>query len=290
MRHRGERSGKGRQLDTTTASTSAMLTEVAREIGVIARGLVIAAVVLGLAILLTRLLRSLVQRRPTFGDVPVIGQTLILNAISFVIGLIACTTVLVLWGVTWSTIAAGIGLSTLAIALGMQDVLKSLAGGVVILLERPFQIGDRIRIKDLTGDVVDVRARHIVLRMDDGHVAMAPNGLLFNETYENLSRSEGYAYAVVVSNISGSPAAARDRVRAALSSVPDLHAAQVALMPDLRRAIPWMRGPQPVGAPGRQRQRAIISWNSATEETALAELARQLQVQFPDAEIIVRQR
>lgn len=267
-----------------------MLTEVAREIGVIARGLVIAAVVLGLAILLTRLLRSLVQRRPTFGDVPVIGQTLILNAISFVIGLIACTTVLVLWGVTWSTIAAGIGLSTLAIALGMQDVLKSLAGGVVILLERPFQIGDRIRIKDLTGDVVDVRARHIVLRMDDGHVAMAPNGLLFNETYENLSRSEGYAYAVVVSNIAGSPAAARDRVRAALSSVPDLHAAQVALMPDLRRAIPWMRGPQPVGAPSRQRQRAIISWNSATEETALAELARQLQVQFPDAEIIVRQR
>ncbi|MFT4041514.1 MAG: mechanosensitive ion channel [Thermomicrobiales bacterium] len=279
-------------MDTATTSSSAMLAEVAREIGVIARGLVIAAVVLGLAILLTRLLRGLVQRRPTFGDVPVIGQTLILNAISFVIGLIACTTVLVLWGVTWSTIAAGIGLSTLAIALGMQDVLKSLAGGVVILLERPFQIGDRIRIKDLTGDVVDVRARHIVLRMDDGHVAMAPNGLLFNETYENLSRTEGYAYAIVVSNITGSPAAARERIRALLSEAPELQAApEIALMPDLRRAIPWKRGPgQPSSSAGRQRQRAIISWNSDTEETALAGLARQLQVHFPEAEIVVRQR
>ena len=66
----------------------------------------------------------------------------------------------------------------------MLDVLKSLAGGVAIMLERPFDIGDKIRIKDLEGEVIDMRVRSVVLRTTAGHIAQAPNGLLFSETFE----------------------------------------------------------------------------------------------------------
>ena len=208
--------------------------------------------------------------------------------------IVACTVILGLLGASWSAIAAGIGLSTLAIALGLQDVLKSIAGGVVIILERPFEIGDRIRIRDLTGEVVDLHVRNIVLRMDDGHIAVAPNGLLFSEPFENFSRSEGYAYAIIVSNIAQPVHEAKDAINAALASDPNLYQTPEVLMQrDLRRAVPWPlrhMGASPGSWQPGQRQRAVISWNGKTEETALSDLAQTMQALFPEAEISVRRR
>ena len=274
-------------------SFAAMMQDIAREVGYVARNMAIAVVVFSLAIMLSRMVRGFIQRRPAFRELPIVGQTLTLNTVSIFIGVAACTAVLGLWGATWSAIAAGIGLSTLAIALGLQDVLKSIAGGVVIILERPFNVGDRIRIKDLTGEVVDVHVRHIVLRMDDGHIAMAPNGLLFSEPFENFSRTEGYAYAVIVSNIAQPADEAKERINDALAEVSNLHQTPDILMQwDLRLAVPWpIRHATEDGQqrPG-QRHRAVISWTSGTEETVISEVVQKLQAQFPEASITVRRR
>lgn len=275
-------------------SFGAMMEDVVREVSLVARNMAIAVVVVGVSIMMSRMVRAFIQRRATFRELPVVGQTLALNTISIFMSIIAGTAILGLWGATWSAIAAGIGLSTLAIALGLQDVLKSIAGGVVIILERPFEIGDRIRIKDLTGEVVDVHVRHIVLRMDDGHVAMAPNGLLFTEPYENFSRTGDFAYAIVVSNIACPPHEAKVRINQALEGVASLHQTPEVLMQwDLRRAVPWPL--RHVGAKEHQphtghRQRAVISWNSETEDDAIAEIVQKLQAQFPESEISVRRR
>lgn len=275
-------------------SFGAMMEDVVREVTLVARNMAVAVVVVGVSIMMSRMVRAFIQRRATFRELPIVGQTLALNTISIFISIIAGTAILGLWGATWSAIAAGIGLSTLAIALGLQDVLKSIAGGVVIILERPFEIGDRIRIKDLTGEVVDVHVRHIVLRMDDGHLAMAPNGLLFTEPYENFSRTGDFAYAIIVSNIACSPHEAKERINEALTGVASLHQTPEVLMQwDLRRAVPWPL--RHMGAKEHQphtgrRQRAIISWNSETEDSAIAEIVEKLQAQFPDAGISVRRR
>lgn len=275
-------------------TTAIMIQEITREVTIVARNMAIAVFVVIAAIMMSRMVRRFIQRRASFRELPVVGQTLTLNSISFFIGIVACTAILGLWGATWSAIAAGIGLSTLAIALGLQDVLKSIAGGVVIILERPFEIGDRIRIKDLTGEVVDVHVRHIVLRMDDGHIAMAPNGLLFSEPFENFSRTEGYAYAIVVSNIQQPAHEAKERIHRTLNATPDLrHQPDVLMQWDLRRAFPWSlrQAAATQGQPhSGQTQRALISWNSETEETAISVLVQQLQAQFPEAEIMVRRR
>jgi small-conductance mechanosensitive channel len=275
-------------------SFSDMTQDIAREVGYLARNMAIAVVVVALSIMMSRMLRGFIQRRATFRELPIVGQTLVLNAISVFIGIAACTAILGLWGATWSAIAAGIGLSTLAIALGLQDVLKSIAGGVVIILERPFEVGDRIRIKDLTGEVLDVHVRHIVLRMDDGHLAMAPNGLLFTEPYENFSRAGDFAYAVIVSNIAHPAHEANERINQALAGITELHQTpEIHMQWDLRRAVPWpLRAANAAEGPPRQghRQRAIISWNSATEESAMSKVVQNLQARFPEAEISVRRR
>jgi mechanosensitive ion channel-like protein len=275
-------------------SFSAMMEDIALEVGIVGRNMALAVVVVGFSIMMSRMVRGFIRRRSAFRELPVVGQTLVLNSISIFVGLAACTAILGLWGVTWSAIAAGIGLSTLAIALGLQDVLKSFAGGVVIILERPFEIGDRIRIKDLTGEVVDVHLRHIVLRMDDGHIAMAPNGLLFTEPYENFSRAGDFDYSVIVSNIAHPAHEAKERINVVLAGVSSLHQTPDVLMQlDLRSAVPWPL--RHTGATDGQqrpahRQRAVISWNSQTEETAISEIVQKLQAQFPEAGISVRRR
>ena len=275
-------------------SFAGMMQDIVHEVSLVARNMLIIVAVAGAAIMMSRMMRGFIQRRTFFRELPVVGQTLALNTVSFFMVIVACTVILGLLGASWSAIAAGIGFSTLAIALGLQDVLKSIAGGVVIILERPFEIGDRIRIRDLTGKVVDLHVRNIVLRMDDGHIAVAPNGLLFSEPFENFSRSEGYAYAIIVSNIAQPVDEARDAINAALASDPNLHQTPEVLMQrDLRRAVPWplrhMGASHGSWRPG-QRHRAVVSWNSKTEETALSDLAQTMQALFPEAEISVRRR
>jgi small-conductance mechanosensitive channel len=276
------------------ASYVSMMEDIAREVGDLGRNMVIAVVVVGLSLMMSRMVRGFIQRRSAFRELPVVGQTLVLNAISLFIGIASCTAILGLWGATWSAIAAGIGLSTLAIALGLQDVLKSFAGGIVIILERPFEIGDRIRIKDLTGEVMDVHVRQIVLRMDDGHIAMAPNGLLFTEPYENFSRTGDFDYTIILSNIACPAHEAKERIGQALEGIAGLHQTPEVLMQlDLRRAVPWpLRHAGSADGQPRpaHRQRAVITWNSHTDETVIAEMVQKLQAHFPEAGLSVRRR
>jgi small-conductance mechanosensitive channel len=268
-----------------------------REFGSLATKLALASLVVVFAFAMNRMVRPWLRRRHAFMEFPAYGQTLMLNAVTTTLALATVTAVLALWGVTWSAIAAGIGLSTLAIALGLQDVLKSLAGGVVIMLERPFDIGDRIRIKDLEGEVIEIRVRSVILRMDDNHIAQAPNGLLFSETFENLSRSAAYSYAIVVSGIDDAPRTARAAILEALEGVKEFaHIPDIVIQPDLRR-----RGNRPSSASAalertdetnghrrRTRRRAVVSCQSDAEDASLAQVVEYLTRRYSGAQIEIR--
>lgn len=271
----------------------------ALELGSLTSRVAIAALVVIAAFTMNRMLRRGLQRRHAFIELPAYGQALIANVATVATALIVGTAILALWGVTWSTIAAGIGLSTLAIALGLQDVLKSLAGGVVIMLERPFDIGDRIRIKDLEGEVIDMRVRSMVLRMDNGHLAQAPNGLLFSETFENLSRTEAYFYSIVMTGLDEAPPAARAAILETLKGVEEFaHAPDIMIQRDLSPRANWHLGRKTGTArsgqtnqhPRRARRRAVVSWQSDAEEAALACVVERLASRYPDAHIEIRKR
>jgi small-conductance mechanosensitive channel len=265
-----------------------------REFGSLATKMALATLVVVIAFTMNRLVRPWLQRRHAFMEFPAYGQTLMLNSVTTTLALATVTAVLALWGVTWSAIAAGIGLSTLAIALGLQDVLKSLAGGIVIMLERPFDIGDRIRIKDLEGEVIDIRVRSVVLRMDDNHIAQAPNGLLFSETFENLSRTAAYSYSIVMSGIDDAPRTARAAILEALKSVKEFaYAPDIVIQPDLRRPGNRPSSPssnEPNRHRWRTRRRAVISWQSDAEDASLTQVVECLTSRYPGAQIEIRKR
>jgi len=78
-------------------------------------------------------------------------------------------------GVPLTTLIAGVSVSGLTVALAAQDALRNLFGSLMILLDRPFQVGDTIRVKGHEGMVESVGLRSTRIRDSSGHVVSIPN-------------------------------------------------------------------------------------------------------------------
>ena len=83
---------------------------------------------------------------------------------------------------------AGLGIGGLALALAAKDTLANLFGSITIFTDRPFQMGDRIRMKSYDGVVEEVGFRSVRIRLLNGHIAIIPNAIVANEPIENVSK------------------------------------------------------------------------------------------------------
>jgi MscS family membrane protein len=86
-----------------------------------------------------------------------------------------------------TTLVAGVSVSGLTVALAAQDTLKNLFGSLMILLDRPFQVGDVIRIKGHEGRVESVGLRSTRIRDVSGHVVSISNDEMARLDSKNLS-------------------------------------------------------------------------------------------------------
>lgn len=83
---------------------------------------------------------------------------------------------------------AGLGIGGLALALAAKDTLANLFGSVTIFADRPFQMGDRVKIKGYDGVVEEVGFRSVRIRLLNGRLVVIPNAMVANETVENISK------------------------------------------------------------------------------------------------------
>ncbi|XQE66403.1 mechanosensitive ion channel family protein [Pseudomonas sp. P3C3] len=91
-------------------------------------------------------------------------------------------------GVSTASFVAAIGAAGLAIGLALQGSLGNFAGGVLILLFRPFRIGDWIEAQGVSGSVDSIQIFHTTLKTADNKVVVVPNGSLSNGNIVNHSR------------------------------------------------------------------------------------------------------
>lgn len=91
-------------------------------------------------------------------------------------------------GVETTSFVAAIGAAGLAIGLALQGSLANFAGGVLILLFRPFKIGDWIEAQGVAGTVDNIQIFHTVLRTGDNKTVIMPNGNLSNGIITNTNR------------------------------------------------------------------------------------------------------
>ncbi len=91
-------------------------------------------------------------------------------------------------GIETTSFVAAIGGATVAIGLALQGSLANFAGGVLILLFRPFRIGDWIEAQGVSGTVDSIQIFHTVLRTGDNRTVILPNGNLSNGIITNTNR------------------------------------------------------------------------------------------------------
>ncbi|GBD20088.1 putative MscS family protein YkuT [bacterium HR28] len=139
--------------------------------------------------------------------------TLAESAVRLTILLLTGLTVLALYGVPIGPLLASAGVAGLAIGLGAQTLIRDIIGGIFIVLEDQFHVGDVITVNNLSGQVEALTLRYTALRTLDGAYVVIPNGEI--RIVQNLSRD--WARAVI--DVALTPEEDVDRVVAVLQSL-----------------------------------------------------------------------
>ncbi len=137
--------------------------------------------------LIRRIVRKTLEKREADPGVRQFLDSLI-KAICYVLLVFL---ILALFGVTTASIVAILGSAGLAIGLALQGSLSNLAGGVLILLLKPFRVGDYI-MEDKhknEGVVEEITIFYTTLRTVDNRSVVIPNGDLANSSVVNFTRS-----------------------------------------------------------------------------------------------------
>lgn len=106
-----------------------------------------------------------------------------------------------IWIDAFENLPTYLGLVSAGVAIALADVLKNMAGWGFILTRKPFQVGDRIEVNGMKGDVIDIRLFRFSLmeiggwidaEQSTGRLVHVPNGVVFNAPLANYT--EGFAF------------------------------------------------------------------------------------------------
>ncbi len=157
------------------------LEELGRSAVVLLPGLAVALVLFGVGLLVAKGVRAAVRRAAELRDASP-GSAAVLGRIAG--GVTILISFLVAASVAFPSVSAAdlfnlLGIGGVAIGFAFRDVLQNLLAGILILLTRPFVIGDQIRAGSYEGTVEDVWVRATVLRTYDNQRVLIPNATLF---------------------------------------------------------------------------------------------------------------
>lgn len=114
---------------------------------------------------------------------PLIGK--VVKAIIF---FIAAIVVLDYFGINVNSLVVSLGVGSLAVALAAKDTLANIIAGILIMVDRPFRVGDRILLSSgEKGDVYDIGLRSTKILTFDNTLIIVPNTLIINEKLINLT-------------------------------------------------------------------------------------------------------
>ena len=93
-------------------------------------------------------------------------------------------------GLNLSSLVVFGGAIGVGIGLGLQNVVSNFVAGLILLVEQPIRIGDRIETKDTLGDVVRIAARSTWIRTNDNVVIIVPNNEFINNSVTNWTAND----------------------------------------------------------------------------------------------------
>lgn len=139
---------------------------------------------------LIKLLMKVTKRWMEKREVELSVRKFSLSVIGMALNVLLVFIVAGILGVGTSSIVAIIGSAGLAIGLALQGSLSNFAGGVLILLLKPFQVGDYIITTGAEGTVTGIDIFYTRLTTTDNKMVVIPNGTITNSNVTNTSREE----------------------------------------------------------------------------------------------------
>jgi len=134
-------------------------------------------------------------------------------------------------GYNVNSLIAGLGLGGLTFALAAQDSASNFFGGLVIIFEKPFELGDWISTASLEGSVEDITFRSTKIRTLANALTVVPNSKLCGEPITNWTRMKMRLAQFTLGLTYGTPKrtveAVTNRVRAMLENHPGVHSETV---------------------------------------------------------------
>jgi MscS family membrane protein len=156
--------------------------------------------------------RALARGLAGTGSLMLLGERM-LKAVIFGFGVLA---ILGNLGFNMSTALAGLGIGGLAIGFGAQQTIANLFGGVSVLWDEVFRVGDVCRFGDRTGVVEDIGLRSTRIRTDERTLVAIPNGTVAAINLENLSRRDKILFTT---KLGLRPESKADHVRFVLAEI-----------------------------------------------------------------------
>ncbi len=164
-------------------------------------GLISALLLLFIGLWVIRIIKRLVHKFFTKKDYEPTLEKFIADLINWTLKIILFVLVITQVGVKTTSLVAIIGAAGLAIGLALQGSLANFAGGVLILLLKPFRVGDFIKAQGQEGTVKEISIFQTKLTTFGNQLAVIPNGKLSNETIVNFT-SEGIRKEAITWGIS----------------------------------------------------------------------------------------
>jgi len=111
---------------------------------------------------------------------------------------------------SWSGLGLSLGLFSAALGWALQKPITGIAAWIMIVIRRPFEIGDRVIIGSVRGDVVNISLTHIYLKEiggivageeNSGRIVLVPNAILFEQNIINYTLDNDYILGEVIATV-----------------------------------------------------------------------------------------
>ena len=144
--------------------------------------------------IIIKIISSALERSNT-EDTVRIFVTNLLNTLLMIVVFIAAINQL---GIQTTSIIAVLGAAGLAIGLALQGSLSNFAAGILIVIYRPYKVGDYIQADNHLGTVDDIQIFSTVLRTPDNKIVVVPNGSIMNGSIVNFSQQKERRIDIVI--------------------------------------------------------------------------------------------
>ena len=179
-------------------SLTLTLEEIQRQFLLFLPRLLAAIVIFIVGLYVASLISKLVDRGLEQREVAPEGRKVITQIVRWALIVLAVVTALEQVNFDLTAFVAGLGIAGFTIGFALKDISENFVAGLLLLLQRPFELGDVIEIDDFRGRVTDVSLRATEMVTMDGHNVLLPNSLVYTNPIYNFTRSALARIAVEV--------------------------------------------------------------------------------------------